>query len=190
VTVFLGLAIVVWGIFFMVWILAARRNRQSVKRREPFASRLVNILLYAIAAGLLLYDWRISAPLSARFIPDHYLISLAGLALQTFGLGFALWAQRHLGKNWSAQVTLARDHRLIRSGPYRLVRHPMYLGILAGMFGTAIVIGELRGFLAAAAVLIALLWKIRGEDSILGDHFGESHQQYAKEVKSIIPYLY
>jgi len=95
-----------------------------------------------------------------------------------------------LGSNWSAQVTLTENHQLIRSGPYRIVRNPMYLGILAGMLGTAVVIGELRGFLAAAAVLTALLWKIKVEEEILSRYFGESYQTYKKGVKSIIPFLY
>ncbi|MGB7539646.1 MAG: isoprenylcysteine carboxylmethyltransferase family protein [Anaerolineales bacterium] len=181
---------ILWAIFFLFWILAAIRNRQSVKRSEPFSSRLVNIVLYGITAALLLYDWQIAALLSARFIPDHGMISLTGLAIQAAGLGFALWAQQHLGSNWSAQVTLAEGHQLIRSGPYRIVRNPMYLGILAGMFGTAVVIGELRGFLAAAAVLAALLWKIKVEEEMLGRHFGEGYQKYKKNVKSIIPFIF
>ncbi|MBN2086457.1 MAG: isoprenylcysteine carboxylmethyltransferase family protein [Anaerolineales bacterium] len=181
---------VAWGVFFLFWILSALRNRQSVRHREPFSSRFVNIFLYSITAALLIYDWRIAAPLSSRFIPDHWMISLAGLAAQAAGLWFALRAQSHLGSNWSAQVTLATNHQLIQSGPYRLVRHPMYFGILAGMFGTVVVIGELRGFLAAAAVLAALLWKIRVEEDMLSRHFGEGYQNYRKGVKSILPFLY
>ncbi len=179
-----------WVAFFFFWILFALRNRQSVRQSEPFSSRLVNIILYGITAALLLYDWQIAAPLSARFLPDHCLISLTGLVIQAAGLGFALWAQKHLGGNWSAQVTLAEDHRLIRSGPYRIVRNPMYLGILAGMFGSAVVIGEPRAFLAAAAVLAALLWKIKVEEEMLSRHFGEDYQTYKKGVKSIIPFLF
>jgi protein-S-isoprenylcysteine O-methyltransferase Ste14 len=181
---------VLWVIFFLFWILAALRNRQSVQRSEPFSSRLVNIILYGITAAMLLYDWRIAAPLSARFIPDHCMASFTGLVIQAAGLGFALWAQKHLGSNWSAQVTLAEDHQLIRSGPYRIVRNPMYLGILAGMFGTAVVIGELRAFLAAAAVLAALLWKIKVEEEMLSRYFGEGYRTYKKDVKSIIPFIY
>ncbi len=187
---FLNLVAIAWGVFFLFWILAAARNRQSVRRSEPFSSRFVNIILYGITAVLLLYDWRIAAALSVRFIPDHLLVSCTGFTLQAAGLGFALWAQMHLGRNWSAQVTLAEDHRLIRSGPYRIVRNPMYLGILAGMFGTAVVIGEPRAFLAAAAVLAALLWKIRAEEEMLSHHFGEHYQAYKQGVKSIIPFLY
>jgi protein-S-isoprenylcysteine O-methyltransferase Ste14 len=66
----------------------------------------------------------------------------------------------------------------------------MYLGILLGMFGTAVVIGQLRGMLAATAVLFALLWKIKAEEKILSNHFGERFQQYKKNAKSIIPFIY
>jgi len=89
---FLTAVITVWVLFFFFWILSANRNRQSVKYSEPFASRFLNIVLYGVTAAMLLYDWRIAAPLSARFIPDHCLISLTGFAIQAAGLGFALWA--------------------------------------------------------------------------------------------------
>ena len=189
-TLFLGLTIVVWGFFFLFWIISAFQNRQDTQRTESLPSRAVNIILYGVAAALLLFEWKCVAALSARVAPDGYGIPLTGWVLQTAGLGFALWARKHLGKNWNAQVALAKDHHLIQSGPYQVVRHPMYLGILAGMFGTAIVIGQVRGLLAAVAVLIALIWKIRGEEEILRGHFGERYHQYSKEVKSIIPFLF
>jgi protein-S-isoprenylcysteine O-methyltransferase Ste14 len=184
------LAYSVWGIFFLFWIITAMQNRQRAQESEPFFSRLPNIILYGIAITLLIFDLSFFAPFVWRIVPDGWGISLTGLAIQISGLGFASWARMHLGKYWSARVTLAEDHQLIQSGPYQLVRNPMYLGILLGMFGTAVVIGQLRGMLAATAVLFALLWKIKAEEKILSNHFGERFQQYKKNAKSIIPFIY
>ena len=71
---------------------------------------------------------------------------------------FAGWARVFLGGNWSSNVTLKEDHTLVRSGPYRIVRHPIYTGLLVALLGTAIALGELRCFLGV--ILAAIAWKI------------------------------
>lgn len=67
-----------------------------------------------------------------------------GLLMVICGLAFAVWARIHLGRNWSGTVTVKEDHELIRSGPYGIVRHPIYTGLLLAIAGTAIVFGEWR----------------------------------------------
>ena len=62
------------------------------------------------------------------------------------GLLFAVWAREHLGSNWSRSVTIKQGHELITTGPYAVVRHPIYTGILAGFLGTAIALSQVRGF--------------------------------------------
>ncbi len=106
------------------------------------------------------------------------------------GTGFAVWARRQLGQYWSARVALAEGHQLIQTGPYHLVRHPIYLGGLVGVMGTAIVIGEMRGLLSVVFVLAVVVLKIRTEEAFLGERFGSAYRQYRDEVKALIPFVY
>jgi hypothetical protein len=73
-------------------------------------------------------------------------VEFPGLALTAAGVGFCIWARAYPGGHWSGSVTVKVDHQLVRTGPYRLVRHPIYTGFLLGLVGTALVRGEVRGF--------------------------------------------
>jgi protein-S-isoprenylcysteine O-methyltransferase Ste14 len=106
------------------------------------------------------------------------------------GTGMAVWARQHLGRYWSARVTLWEGHQLIQTGPHHLVRHPIYLGGLVGVIGTAIVIGEVRGLLSAAFLLAVVALKIRTEEVLLGERFGSAYRQYQEKVKALIPFLF
>jgi protein-S-isoprenylcysteine O-methyltransferase Ste14 len=79
---------------------------------------------------------------------------------------------------------------LVQTGPYHLVRNPIYFGGLVAVFGTAIVAGEVRGVLAIALVLIAFLRKIRLEERWLRGRFGPAYTEYQKKIKALIPFIY
>ena len=72
--------------------------------------------------------------------------SIAGLTIQVAGLAFADWARRTLGKNWTGRITTGGSQELVMQGPYRLVRHPIYSGLLLAVLGTAIVMGRWNAF--------------------------------------------
>ena len=106
------------------------------------------------------------------------------------GLSFAAWARVHLGKYWSGHVTLKPGHRLIRSGPYAIVRHPIYTGLLLAFIGTAVVIDEVRGVVAVILILEAHIRKLRLEERWLTGEFGSEYDLYKREVKALIPGIY
>ncbi len=180
----------IWGIFFGYWFLSSFLNRPSLERREPFLSRLLYLVILGVAISLITFDPLIFGPLLWRVFPEGTLVDAIGFAILLAGLGFAIWARLHLGRYWSARITLAEDHRLIQAGPYRLVRNPIYLGGLVAVLGTAIVEGELRGVLAIVLVLIAFLLKIRLEERWLCERFGPKYIEYQKKVKALIPFIY
>jgi protein-S-isoprenylcysteine O-methyltransferase Ste14 len=105
------------------------------------------------------------------------------------GLFFAVWARHHLGNNWSQAVTIKQGQELITSGPYAVVRHPIYTGLLFGFIGMAVALGELRGILAVALVLGVLWAKRRLEERWIREHFGESYDAYSRRVRVLLPYL-
>jgi protein-S-isoprenylcysteine O-methyltransferase len=103
---------------------------------------------------------------------------------------FAGWARLFLGGNWSSNVTLKQNHTLVQSGPYRIVRHPIYTGLLVALLGTAIALGELRCFLGV--LLAAIAWKIKsvGEETLMVQQFGDQYARYREQVKGLVPYLW
>ena len=105
------------------------------------------------------------------------------------GLLFAVWARVYLGGNWSSEVTIKQDHELITTGPYALVRHPIYTGILGGMLGTAIALSEVRGFIAFALIFLMFWFKLRMEEQWMRSQFGETYANYARKTAALVPYL-
>ena len=121
----------------------------------------------AVFALLYSADPRFGA-LNRRFLPpDPPAIEYAGVALTAAGVGFAIWARAHLGKYWSGDVTIRQEHRLIRSGPYQFIRHPIYSGMLLALVGSVLVIGEYRALLGFAIILLGFVKKARKEESFL-----------------------
>jgi protein-S-isoprenylcysteine O-methyltransferase Ste14 len=112
-----------------------------------------------------------------------------GAAATLGGLMFAVWARVHLGRNWSRSVTIKQDHELITTGPYALVRHPIYTGILTGLLGTAIAICQVRGFIGFTLFFFAFWIKFRMEEQWMRSEFGETYASYAHHTAALVPYL-
>ncbi len=168
---------------------AISRNVKETERQEPALSRIARLGLLALAVALL---WLPSVPLpllGKRFLPSGAWCFWSGAAVTAGGLLFAVWARRHLGKNWSQAVTLKEDHELITSGPYGLVRHPIYTGFLLGFAGCAVARGEWRGLLAVVLAFVALWRKLRLEETWMRAQFGESYDIYSWRVAALVPYV-
>jgi len=137
-----------------------------------------------VAAGLAapwLYAYRV--------LPDILPVVIGGLIVVILGICFAVWARVHLGSNWSSRPAIRENHTITRTGPYAIVRHPIYTGILTGMLGTAIATGALLVFLVLLVMLVLFLIKIRMEEQFLAEEFGGDYERYRLEVKALIPYV-
>jgi protein-S-isoprenylcysteine O-methyltransferase Ste14 len=169
---------------FSVYWSASAKNASIAKESESSKSRQLHLLLLNGSLLLLL----IPLPgLTGRFEPATPMIAALGAAIQVAFLAFAIWARRHLGRNWSGEVSVKVDHQLVRSGPYRVVRHPIYTA-MAGMYaGSAIAIGEWHCLVAMAIVLIAYARKIRLEETALRGVFGAQYDEYRRRSWALIP---
>ncbi|HUB67505.1 MAG TPA: isoprenylcysteine carboxylmethyltransferase family protein, partial [Candidatus Methylacidiphilales bacterium] len=178
-----------WLAWIAYWLVSATGNKTIVRRESPGSQ--LSYKLPLLIGGLLLtiYHWP-GHWLSRPFLfPPHILFPL-GAILVVLGLGFSVWARVHIGGNWSGIVTLKKDHQLIRTGPYRWVRHPIYTGILLALLGTVLAIGQWRGLIALGFMTCGFIRKLRIEEQWLGEAFGPEYDAYKKEVSALIPGVY
>ena len=183
---------VVWIAFLLYWqiIKAAASKTKPTERLEPAASRILRALTFLVVIVLLLAP-RIPLPwLYLQLWPSGIWPFAIGAAVTVAGLLFAVWARQHLGSNWSRSVTIKQDHELITTGPYTLVRHPIYTGILGGFLGTAIALSQVRGVIGFILVFLVLSAKLRIEEKWMHSQFGETYATYAHRTAALVPYLF
>ena len=177
-----------WDAWIVSWILAALWADRPTGRLDIRRQALhwaITLVGFALLLGV---------PADGRYGPGiHWEISPAvGWALfglSALGLGFCWYARIHLGRLWSASVTRKADHHIVESGPYGLVRHPIYTGLI----GAAVATGVLRGTLIAVsgAVLVALgFWiKARLEEQFLAREVGaQAYADYCRRVPMLVPF--
>jgi protein-S-isoprenylcysteine O-methyltransferase Ste14 len=177
-----------WIIFFTVWLLAAISTKRTVYR-ESRAQRLRYWLLLVIAYLLLLHGRELAYPLNLRIIPRATPIACAAAFLCVAGLAFAVWARVTLGRNWSGVVTLKEGHELVQRGPYRLVRHPIYTGMLIMFFATALMQSHVAGFVGVLLMFTGFWIKLDREEKLMLQQFPERYAAYQQRVKRIIPFV-
>ncbi|HMD77908.1 MAG TPA: isoprenylcysteine carboxylmethyltransferase family protein [Terracidiphilus sp.] len=179
----------VWTVWGIVWLVAAAFAKRTV-RSQAMTQRLPLATMTFSSGVLLGSGWFRHSWLALRFVPELSWVEATGLALAALGCGFSVWARLTLGANWSGRVTVKADHELIVSGPYALTRHPIYTGILIGVAGTALAIGEWRCVVAFFLLLIAFLLKIRVEEQLMTQTFPATYPEYRRRVKALVPWLF
>jgi protein-S-isoprenylcysteine O-methyltransferase Ste14 len=179
---------VLWVAFFVYWGLKAAKVK-ATERLEPSSSRIVRLILMLCAIALFSLPRVPIAFLNDRFLPGAEWVFWTGAAITVAGLLFCVAARRHLGANWSQAVTVKKDHELITSGPYALVRHPIYTGLLLALAGSAIALAEWRGLVAVLLFFIAFWNKLRLEEKWMREHFGSSYEEYSRRVAALIPHI-
>ena len=115
------------------------------------------------------------------------LLAAMGLVVEMAGFATAFWARATLGRYWTGRVALTDDQPLLRTGPYRYVRHPLYTGLLAAVLGQAVVLARPRGFAAFVLLAFAYRRKVGYEEDALQRHFGTEYAQYAATVPPFLP---
>src|SRR3990172_342145 len=131
--------------------------------------------LLQIAGGLLFFLSPPASPASADVPPlwrTGTALGWALVAVAITGLLFTLWARMELGRNWSASVTRKKGHEFVASGPYAIVRHPIYTGVMVALFATAISMGTVPGWLGALLIMYGFWIKARLEERFLREEFG------------------
>jgi protein-S-isoprenylcysteine O-methyltransferase Ste14 len=175
-----------WMLFALYWLVSAL-NRKKTKRRESWFQRLAYVLPL-VAAFFLLFRYEYGHTwLGTRFVPDTPMVHWLGVAIMASGVAIAFWARFHLGANWSGVVTLKEGHELIRTGPYRTIRHPIYTGILLAFLGNVIEVGQVRGLIGLLIIWLSFYVKARREESFLAQEFGPNFNEHAQHTGMFLP---
>jgi protein-S-isoprenylcysteine O-methyltransferase Ste14 len=176
-----------WILFAVIWMIAAFWTKQSVyQERRGFWRYSLPLL---IGAYLIFKGPRFADPLDLRVIPHVDAIAWTGVVLCIAGLAFCVWARLTLGRNWSSVVTFKDWHELITRGPYAIVRHPIYTGILIMIIATVTVYGHMAGIVALPFVFWGLWIKLRYEERLMLEKFPEEYAAYQRRVKRLIPFI-
>jgi protein-S-isoprenylcysteine O-methyltransferase Ste14 len=171
-----------WAAFWLYWLVAAfsmKRGRVPWSRELRIRAVIVVmvILLIRLGAfrghGLNTNPWRVGA----------------GLVLFAVGLGFAIWARVHIGRNWGSPMTQKDEPELVTSGPYHLVRHPIYSGILVAGFGTAVALSWV-GLIAVVLAGVYFLYSATVEERYMNEQFPHTYPAYKRSTKMLLPFIF
>jgi protein-S-isoprenylcysteine O-methyltransferase Ste14 len=175
-----------WAIWIVYWIASAAFTLKT-KKNEGIA-RLQHTAPTAFALFAVFHEGRIPE-LSWGQLHDIAALAWFGVALTVSGLCFSAWARVHLGKYWSGTVALKEGHRLVDTGPYRLVRHPIYTGLLFAALGSALAAGTVEALAGVVVMVPAYIIKWRREERLMLGELGVAYADYMKRTKAIIPYV-
>jgi protein-S-isoprenylcysteine O-methyltransferase Ste14 len=185
VTVLVGL----WVAWWLSWLAAAVWSDRPVSRpprRQEIPYRACVVIGVVLLSGLFRHDFRSEVILWQT--PQA--VSWTMVALAVCGFAFTWWARLHLGRLWSSNVTRKSDHRVVDSGPYAIVRHPIYTGITLATVATAVLRGTATGWAGAGLMTLGWIIKARLEEGFLREELGaEAYDTYARRVPMLVPFL-
>ena len=177
-----------WVTFAVTWIGAALWAKQTVVALPNRA--LLPLYASALFAGLLLAMSGLLFPvLRVRLWEKNVLLDWPMVAIAAIGLGWCWWARIHLGSLWSAGVSRKEGHRVIDTGPYGIVRHPIYTGAFLAVFATTAVHAKPFVLLMALFLTVVFTCKAFLEERFLREEFGESYDAYRQRVPMLVPFL-
>jgi protein-S-isoprenylcysteine O-methyltransferase Ste14 len=188
-SMYTGITIVCWLILLAYWGYNSRKVKTAVFTQTK-TSRYVYLFFLLTSFIILYFRFAAVGILGYQIIPVNRFTGLAGAGICVAGVAFAIWARKFLGDNWSAEVTLKQGHKLIQSGPYQFVRHPIYTGFEIAFLGTVITIGQLKGFVGLGILFTNHFYKTMMEEKILREQFREQYLDYAKRVRRLIPFIF
>ena len=171
-----------WGVFWLGWLAAALRTKRG---RHPWGRevriRVVLIALIVILARVGVF--RNHGGLHS----DHARLAI-GLVLFGAGLLFAVWARVHIGRNWGTPMSRKDAPELVTGGPYHLVRHPIYTGIITAGIGTAVALSWL-GLIFVGLAATYFIYAATVEERFLAGEFPETYPAYKRSTKMLVPFV-
>ena len=174
----------VWLVWLILWLAAAFWSDRAVKA-PPRRYELLYRVLPTLGGGLL-FGAR-SEALRLWHTPDVIAWMMVAVALA--GFMFTWWARIHLGRLWASSVSRKADHHIVDTGPYRIVRHPIYTGIIVASVAAAAQRGTGQAWLGMAVMTLGWYIKAWREERFLRDELGPSYEAYSRRVPMLVPFM-
>lgn len=169
-----------WVVFWVYWLVSAAQAKQGTRTgrtRPPGVA--IAVLAFVVLRAFKASNLEVRDPA----------VQAIGTVVFVAGLGLAVWARVHLGRNWGMPMTLKQEPELVTSGPYRCVRHPIYTGILLGMLGTALAL-NLYLLIVVFALSVYFVHSARVEERIMTAAFPTAYPGYRARTKMLVPFVY
>jgi protein-S-isoprenylcysteine O-methyltransferase Ste14 len=179
---------IIWIVWLMSWVAASFWSDRPQKRVATLQTWIYRAAM--IAGGILLTPWTgqllEEKPIwEVSFVGVHVLA-----AVMLAGLSLTWWARIYLGPLWSSVITRKKDHKIIDTGPYAFVRHPIYCGLIVAILATAVAEGKATALLGSALVILGVWLKACTEERFLMTELGpEIYDAYCRRVPMLIPFL-
>jgi len=162
------------------------RSKTGEKQDRSTLSVIWIVIMVSVTAGVFVAgNWRAGA------LPYGRMFAGVGVVLFVAGLIFRWWAIVTLGRFFTVDVTIEKDHELVERGPFRFVRHPSYTGVLLAFVGFAL---TLRNWGAIAVILVpifvAFVRRMNVEEEALARALGDRYEQYMKRTRRLVPFIY
>jgi protein-S-isoprenylcysteine O-methyltransferase Ste14 len=190
-TVYSWFILALWIAFIAVWAVMAVSAKRNVGARFRWGQIGLRTAIIALVV------WALSFPAVRRALRNarshaaavNALSGLVGVALCAFGIGLAIWARLHLGRNWGTPMSRKENPDLVTTGPYAHIRHPIYAGMLLGMLGSAI--GQ-SAFWSIPLVFSAVyfVYSARREEKLMIEQFPGQYPEYMSRTKMLVPFVF
>ena len=178
-----------WIVMLAYWAIAAFFTKRSVHHGFDKGGVLMRVgIAAAVIVSIMLV--RRSPALSALQLAEfrNPYLAVAGALVATAGAALAFTARAFIGRNWGTPGSRKADSDLVTNGPYALVRHPIYGGVLLMMIGTALGL-ILTWWVMAAAAGAFFIYSARREERLMTERFPNVYPAYRKRTKMLIPYV-
>ena len=180
-----------WFAFVVVFALFLRQKAPSAPDRKRERTSIIGIALQGVSYAVV---WTLRRPPFTSIVSFRKSVEIA-VAVMTMALAIgSVWfcsaAVRTLGKQWSITARVLQGHKLITSGPYNVVRNPIYSGMFGMLVATGLAISHWIGLLIAIVVFaVGTAIRVRSEERLLREAFGEEFDAYARKVPAVVPFL-
>ena len=180
-----------WLIFIVFWLINFTRTKRDAARSGSVMAAVAMRVVLVLAVVLLVRVPSLRHLLQTSrmwFSFSNQAVGILGSALCVLGVTIAVWARACLGTNWSPRPSVKIDHELVTSGPYHLIRHPIYSGMLLALFGTALDAGVMGLVIFFGATLV-LLRRIAIEEGLMMQIFQDRYAVYRRHTKALLPFI-
>jgi len=178
----------IWIAWVVSWAAASLWSGRTEKRNTTYEAWIYRVIIFA--GAILIAPWTAQVLSEKPTWQVGYYGAYALVGVMLLGLVLTWWARIELGRLWSSAITRKEEHRLVDTGPYAFVRHPIYTGIIIALLATAATEATMLAYLGAVLITIGLWVKARAEERFLSAELGpESYESYRRRVPMLVPFL-